>query len=362
VATDFTHILSPNLNNHNFAKLKKKRSTTLVQFKGFNFNAQRDHLFEVAHSPYWKLGSDKNVSARDAIEHLKVKGYKCRKNAGKRFAMDALGRYERGLLSYEKFSMDELQAFCKARGLSSKVTTASRLARVLERADDAATFPRFFELAPEIRNLIYELHIQSFDHIKGRHSQPPLTLASKQLRAETLLLFYERATFVIHVRTSRVFRFPSWPFNINPHFELSHLGWKMEDLMYMPASSFARIKTLTVDWSTQFDRHGCHYDRIKVEIDACFTVRDITSHAAEGKSDCTNPVAKGLFDMVLSSLKQNFGTQGDTWGEQDGSDQALKMSMHGTLFNDMEVSCAAEGVLCCQNPTLITWTEGPRMR
>jgi hypothetical protein len=29
--------------------------------------------------------------------------------------MDAVGRYERGLLPYEKFSMDELQGFCNAR-------------------------------------------------------------------------------------------------------------------------------------------------------------------------------------------------------------------------------------------------------
>jgi hypothetical protein len=309
----------------------------MVQFKGFDFAAERDDLFEVAHSPYWKLGFDKNVSARDAIEYLKVKGYTCRQNASKRFAMDAVGRHERGLIPYEKFRMDELQAFCKARGFSSKATTLSRLARVLERADDAATFPRFFELPPEIRNSIYELHIQSFDHIKGRHSQPPLALASKQLRAETLLLFYERATFVIHVETSKLFGLNSWTFTRTPLFILSRLGWKMEDLVYMPASSLARIKTLTVDWSTEFDRQGRHYDRIKVEITPCFSVQDSTNQSAGVDGNRTNPVAKRLFDVVIALLEQNFGAQGDAWGLQDGSDQALKMTMNGTLFNDMEV-------------------------
>ena len=92
-------------------------------------------------------------------------------------------------MSYEGRSVDELRAFCKARGLPAKATTASRLARALEKADDLATFPRFLDLPAEIRNIIYELHFHDFDPFRGQHAQPPLTLASKQLRSEALPLF-----------------------------------------------------------------------------------------------------------------------------------------------------------------------------
>lgn len=163
---------------------------TMVQFK--------EQSFSKTGTCYWKLGFSyhDSMSARKTVEYLDARGYKCRKSANKKVAIDAAGRYQRGLMSYEDLSMAELQSFCTSRGLSSKATTASRLARVLEKADDAATFPRFLELAPEIRNSIYELHFRDLDEITAPCRQPPLTLASSQLRAEALPLFYQCAKFL----------------------------------------------------------------------------------------------------------------------------------------------------------------------
>jgi hypothetical protein len=293
---------------HTFPKLQIKRSTAMVEFKNFDFNAKRGEHFVKTHSPYWKLGFDKDTAAPRAIAYLNANGYTCRQNATKRFALDAVGRYQRGLISYERFSMAELKVFCKARGLPSKATTVSRLARALERADDAATFRRFFKLPPELRVMIYELHFQSFDDIDARHSQPPLTLASRQLRTEALPLFYKCATFTMLAHSFREH------LSLRPH--LRSLG-SMDSLAYMPAANFVRIKKFNLDWYTDFEHNGRHYDRIKVEITACFTMHDTMNDVPGATSGHSKATAKRLPDMVLASLKQNFGILGDDWGLQD---------------------------------------------
>jgi hypothetical protein len=66
---------------------------------------------------------------------------------------------------------------------------------MLEDADDQLSFPRFFELPPEIRDLVYGHHFSGHETMKHKHHQPPLTLASSQLRAEALPVFYKCVTF-----------------------------------------------------------------------------------------------------------------------------------------------------------------------
>lgn len=121
---------------------------------------------------YWKLGLRKDKKARNIIEYLKDQGYRCRDNASRAVALDAVGRLQRGLMSYEGLSVPELQSLCRAKGLSSKAKTASRLARALEKADDNATF-RFLDLPAEFRNMIYEFYISDLPDIRGLHKRPP---------------------------------------------------------------------------------------------------------------------------------------------------------------------------------------------
>lgn len=146
-------------------------------------------------SVYWKLGFYDACTIQEAKEFLKSNGYYTPKTTTKNAIRELAGRYQRGLLSYRKCNVEELSGFCKGRGLNTKARTASGLAIVLEEADDVATFPRFFSLPAELRNAIYEFHVRSFGGVPAVHQQPPLVVASKQLRDEALPLFYECATF-----------------------------------------------------------------------------------------------------------------------------------------------------------------------
>ena len=80
---------------------------------------------------------------------------------------------------------------------SSKATPAKPTV-ALERAIKPATFPRFLELPAELRNNIYEHAVA--DHktqALTRPQQPAICRASRQLRHESLGLFYFTQTFVI---------------------------------------------------------------------------------------------------------------------------------------------------------------------
>lgn len=146
-------------------------------------------------SVYWKLGFYDSSTIQEAKEFLQSNGYYTPKTTNKNAIRELVGRYQRGLLSYRKCNLEELRAFCKGRGLNTKAKTVSGLAKALEEADDVATFPRFFALPAELRNAIYEFHVRSFGGVPAVHQQPPLVVASKQLRDEALPLFYECATF-----------------------------------------------------------------------------------------------------------------------------------------------------------------------
>lgn len=171
----------------------------MVQFKTIDIRYRNSLAFSAHPWPnsYWKLGLNgyKGRTNKELVGYLKDHGYECRNTTSRPGVVDAIGRHHRGLMSYEGRNLNELQAFCKARGLPTKATTASGLARALERADDLATFPRFFDLPAEIRNVIYELHFDDFEPFEEKFVQPPLTLASRQLRSEALPLFYDCATF-----------------------------------------------------------------------------------------------------------------------------------------------------------------------
>ncbi|KAI5359876.1 hypothetical protein Slin15195_G117360 [Septoria linicola] len=59
------------------------------------------------------------------------------------------------------------------------------------------TFHRFLDLPPELRNRIYETYFAEFKTPLYAPSQPPITKVSRQLRAETLAMFYGSSTFRI---------------------------------------------------------------------------------------------------------------------------------------------------------------------
>jgi hypothetical protein len=247
------------------------------------------------------------------FEYLRDRGYECRQNVSRPGVVDALGRYQRGLISYEGRSVNELQAFCEARGLPAKGTSASRLARALEKADDLATFPRFFDLPAEIRNVIYELHFHGFDPFRTQYVQPPLTLASRQLRSEALSLFYDCATFELSASTSRHLR----KRGVHQHGP-KHINIHTSAFMYMPAASFRLIKEFDLSWAD-------HSAESKVEVSIRFNAT----------SELENPSSTDLTlrDALKMGLESKFSTAKNARELLEAGDQPLMMEISGDLFN-----------------------------
>ena len=150
-----------------------------------------------------------------------------------RIVTDRANRKERGLLNYEHCTIDELEAYIKARHLNlpnedtynvqalantfSFRNTQDRQSRqqnrdnrlpkakkagyiaVLHAADDHVVFDNFLDLHPDVRKIVYEKYCEDFPRLFLPY-QPPLTLVSKDFRAETLPFFYQRSTFVLRIR------------------------------------------------------------------------------------------------------------------------------------------------------------------
>jgi hypothetical protein len=212
-------------------------------------------------------------------------------------------------MSYEGRGAAELQTFCKARGLPTKAITASRLARALEKADDLITFPRFFDLPAEIRNIIYELFFNALNSFESKHVQPPLTLASSQLRSEALPVFYDCATFNLRA-TCRMHRY-----NMQQH-ESNILH--STSLIYTPAANFKRMKNIDLHWENS-ETH----EEIKI------AVRLIATHEPEHPDPSLCP----LHYAPEQALELKFGTFKQAREMQKASDLPLTMSIRGELLN-----------------------------
>ena len=89
---------------------------------------------------------------------------------------------------------NELRFYASERGLTVPFTaTKNSIKAQLEQADDNATFDRFTELPPELRQIIFEYYMDSTLANRRPKSiyQPPLTMTSRMIREESLPLFYD---------------------------------------------------------------------------------------------------------------------------------------------------------------------------
>lgn len=97
------------------------------------------------------------------------------------------------------------------------------IVRILEAADEAATFPRFFDLPPELRNRIYSMHFDSFP-VLSRPTTPPIARASRQLRQETTLLFYQSCNIYLSIGRATPNYKPKPPRTLT-HLSEEYLGY-----------------------------------------------------------------------------------------------------------------------------------------
>jgi hypothetical protein len=120
----------------------------MVQFRDFSYG-----VCKVPRNKYWALDSGESRGTIYLLEVLKLRRHYHHSKKWRRFKALYV-RCQRGLISYEGFSARELKLFVKQRALTiepNKKPTIPALRRLLEQADDDATFDRFLELPPETR-------------------------------------------------------------------------------------------------------------------------------------------------------------------------------------------------------------------
>lgn len=127
----------------------------------------------------------------------------------------------------------------------------------------AVTF-RFLDLPPEIRNLIYKKLFQSVGTLPQRFHQAPICKVSRELRKESLGLFYEASTFPVYLHRRCLTR---EEFNWNAGRPLKFLGFSPQCLRFQSAISASRlalIKHLSVtlpEVSGVIDINGMTHDQ-----------------------------------------------------------------------------------------------------
>lgn len=75
------------------------------------------------------------------------------------------------------------------------VTSVKDIRNLLIAAHENLRFERFLDLPAELRVMVYELYIDSFETYPDTLALPPLAITSRQMRYEAAPVFYERATF-----------------------------------------------------------------------------------------------------------------------------------------------------------------------
>ncbi|KAM0715358.1 hypothetical protein Q7P37_008856 [Cladosporium fusiforme] len=119
-------------------------------------------------------------------------------------ALERKERKERGLLIYEKCTIAELKGFIKSRRLQMPKGSFRKadLITILEAADENPVFDKFASLPAELRDSIYAQYVDNLPPLPTLPHQPPLTLVSRQVRKESIPIFYSRATFAITICTN----------------------------------------------------------------------------------------------------------------------------------------------------------------
>ena len=170
----------------------------MVQFKRGRHDPPLSGLDEA--NEYWKLKRPDDLrmtvrlSAQQLQDELESSAYFFYSSAAKPRLLQLYSRRERGLLSYEAYKIAELREFCSQRNVQlARNAKKAEVVSVLEAEDENATFDRFLDLPAELRNYVYSLHFETLE-IDCPSIPPPITYVSRQLRQESLALFFSTCT------------------------------------------------------------------------------------------------------------------------------------------------------------------------
>ena len=151
------------------------------------------------HDDYWKIQEHEGLTAKQMKAELDRRNYIVTSTASKAGYREHLRRSDKGCISFDQFTNDELRQLIHARDIRHQGKCDSRrtLIRILKQADDNPKFHRFRSLPPEIRNTIYEMYNAEFTEPIYAPTQPPLTKVCRLIRRESLQMFYNTCTFKI---------------------------------------------------------------------------------------------------------------------------------------------------------------------
>ena len=204
----------------------------MVQFYPITRDSSRD---------YWKLHPGERYTANILRKLLRKNNFATLKSTSIARLRTLYIRSQRGLLSYEGLPLHELKRYAAQRALPALIgqkNTIKVLKAQLEMADEEATFDRFLDLPPEIRQIIYHLHFKFLDTwTPAPKYQPPITLASRGIRHESLPHFYESCEFSI--RTSG-----SW--HAQKSFSIALYAAARAVVKTTSAQNFARIRKMYI--------------------------------------------------------------------------------------------------------------------
>ena len=198
---------------------------------------------EAGPADYWKLDSANRCKKSGLRKKLEENGHSvfesgCGTTARLRALYD---RCQRGLLSFEGLPLQDLSRFATLRGIVvDPDATATIVKAQLEKADNEATFDRFTELPPEIRQIIFQYYfgsLPSSERVPCKY-QPPITMASRMIRAESLPLFYDYCGRLEIVSTGPV----TVPYKLSPSLSTAKF------LQSTPTHLLGRIKLLQLDF------------------------------------------------------------------------------------------------------------------
>ncbi|KAK3621225.1 hypothetical protein LTR56_022935 [Elasticomyces elasticus] len=162
----------------------------MVQYRGDDLPGS-----QAAARDYWKLDCHDAVTTAEAEAILIPRGFDFKPRTGVQRLRVLLSRSDRGLRTFEHLTIFQLRQLCKDRKLPV-LTNASRdeFVAALEQADDEIGFPRFLDLPPKVRVLVYVAYFEDLEQ-STLAVQPPVTMLSKELRTEALPIFYDSYRF-----------------------------------------------------------------------------------------------------------------------------------------------------------------------
>ncbi|KAK3667813.1 hypothetical protein LTR22_001258 [Elasticomyces elasticus] len=158
------------------------------------------------HDDYWKL-EQQDWSIQGMRSKLESYRYRVGSLRDKERLAECVRRAQSGLTSYYNLTNDQLRELIVARKIDTSyykntpfASNKERLLATLELEDRKPKFYRFLDLPAELRNSIYAYYFSEFYMDLYAPSQPPISRACSQLRAEALPMFYATCAFELRLQ------------------------------------------------------------------------------------------------------------------------------------------------------------------